>query len=75
MLKNNIVLKLILKPSNAFKYICSALLCFLCDRLFRCVTINYKQFSQFYIGCQKCKKKATMYIAAYMKFENKIRTD
>ena len=75
MLKNNIALKLILKPFNAFKYICSTLICFFLDDLFHCVIINYKKFSQFYIGCPKCKKKATMYIAACMKFENKIRTD
>ena len=68
-------LKCIKKPLDEFKYMYSTLLCFFRDNLYCCELINYKQFSQFYIGCPKCKKKATKFIAAYIKFENKSRTD
>lgn len=75
MLNTHIALKRILKRLDELKCIYSTLICFLYVRLLCFVSVTYKQFSQFYIGCTKRKKKATMYIAAYMKFENKIKTD
>ena len=68
-------LKRIIKPLDDLKCIYSTLLCFYEDNSFCCITINCKQFSQFNIGCTKGKIKATMYIAACIKFENKNRTD
>ena len=70
----NIALKTILKPLDERKCICSTFVCFFCDNSFCSISISFKQFSQFYIGCEKGKKKATILIAAYMKFENKIKT-
>ena len=68
-------LKRILKPLYKRKCIYSTLICFSQDHFFYYKSITYKQFSQFYIGCTNGKKKATIFIAAYIKFENKIRTD